>query len=198
MAIRVGGTDGGSFRRRKRNTRIVRGQAAKPFRPIENPFPQKEEFRLGTFRIIEEKDDYLICEGYDPNPKVPASEVTPHAVQILNIAKPPLLQKTPWHGTYVPLIVNGTETFVTFTYTEVGKRIATATVDGEEVQEVQRITMDYFEGDTIVAVKTAKDAVRNGMDVYGAASRSEQGGLLTWVDLNVSGRCWAATEEEPA
>ena len=190
MGITVGGHGKGPRKRRTR--RFVPGQPAKPFRPTENPFPEKEEFQFGTYRIIEEKDDYLICEGYDPRAKNPFAEYTPDAIRQLKVAKPPLLLKSPWDGQTVSLIVDGTATPVTFQYTGTGKRTATAGA----VEEVQRITMDYFVGDSIVAVQIGKNAWQQGMVVNDVKVQDENGANLSWVDLNVSGRCWAKTDEE--
>lgn len=80
----------GSSRKRGRN-KLPPPPPKKPLRPTENPFPEKKDFRLGQYRVVEERDDYLICTGYDPNAKNPASEVTPSAFRsgvLLKIAKP--------------------------------------------------------------------------------------------------------------
>lgn len=202
MGITTGGSGGERPRRIRRRRRIERGQPQKPFKPVENTFPQQEGLRLGYYKIEEHKDDYLICRGFDPNVRNPAGIVTPSAPQKINIAKPPLLQKTPWHEKTVELIVDGEPTDVTFEYTdEVGKRIARATInEGEEdeveVEEVQRITMDYFEDDVIVAVQVSRNTWQNFIEINEEKIRNEDGGLMTWIDLNVSGRCWAKTGEE--
>ena len=161
----------------------------KPQQPIKNPFfAEKMEFRLGLYQIIQEKDDYLICQGWNPNAKGTSARFTPSAFQPINVAKPSLLQKTGYHGQTVNLIVDGTPTEVTFNYSssEVGKRTATA----GEVTEIQRITMDYFVGDTITAVEVRKNSAVDGCDTL-----TETGSRLTWVDLNFSGRCWAVSSE---
>ena len=123
----------------------------KPLQNVNNPFAEKKEFRLGLYHIVEERHDYLICQGWNPNAKGTSARFTPSAFQPINVAKPSLLQKTGYHGQTVNLIVDGTPTEVTFNYSssEVGKRTATA----GEVTEIQRITMDYLVGDTITAVE---------------------------------------------
>lgn len=162
-------------------------KASGPLLPVEkSPFPGTEEFRLGGYRIIEEKDDYLICKGLDPNAIDPFGQHAPSVIRTIKVVKPSLLQRTPWDGKTVNLIVGGVPTNVTFEYTGIGVRIARATVDSEEAEEVQRITMDYIPGDTLIAVKIRKNDAVDGVDVYSA-----RGGRLSWVDLNMSGRCWA-------
>ena len=193
----MGGMKGSSYvssgKGRHTKRPIERGQARMPIRPIENPFPAKSEFRLGLYHIIAEKDDYLICRGYDPNAKELVAIHTPAAFKTIRVAKPSLLQRTPWDGETVELIVAGGTVEVTFEYDEnaVGKRTAKATVEGEAVEEIQRITMDYFKGDTITAVE-----VRENHAVDGSDTDTESGVRLTWVDLNFSGRCWAVSDEE--
>ena len=160
----------------------------KPLQNVNNPFAEKKEFRLGLYHIVEERHDYLICQGWNPNAKGTSAQYTPSAFQTINVAKPSLLQRTPWNGQPVDLIVGGVATAVTFTYplTVVGMRIATA----GEVTEIQRITMDYFVGDTITAVEVRKNSAVDGGDTL-----TETGSRLTWVDLNFSGRCWAVSSE---
>jgi len=143
---------------------------------------QGEDFRLGLFKIEEERDDYLLCRGYDPH-------AHHRHKQLLKISKPSLLLKTPWDGQTVTL---GNRD-VTFEYIDIGKRIARAIIDDELIEEVQKITMDYFPGDTIVAVQVRTSYDVDGMDVY-----TEEGGALSWLDLNMSGRCWAVDLEEEA
>lgn len=85
-----GGSFGGGGRKRSPIPMEPR-DPKKPLRPTENPLPEKPDFRLGQYRIIEERDDYLLCTGYDPNAKNPASEVTPSAFRtgaLMKVAKP--------------------------------------------------------------------------------------------------------------
>lgn len=81
----------GSSRKRNR-VQMPPAPPKKPLQPIEHsPFPEKKDFRLGHYRVVEEMDDYLLCTGYDPNAKNPGAEVTPSAFRsgvLLKIAKP--------------------------------------------------------------------------------------------------------------
>jgi hypothetical protein len=152
-----------------------------------------EKLRLGTFRLLEERDDYLICKGYDPN----APKRKWH--QRILVAKPWLLQRTPWDGATVTL--GGKD--VTFEYqleTQSGrgrlKRIARATVYDDEgnpeaIEEIQRITMDYLANDVITATQNRKTSVHDYID-----ARTETGRRIHWIDLNSSGRCWAVALDE--
>lgn len=196
MGIRVGGGKGfinvGGGEGLHLPGRLSGPPPKKPLEPIQNPFPEKEEFRLGVYQLIEEFDDYLTCKGYDPNAER-ATRYTRGAHKTIKVAKPALLQRTPWDGQTVNLIVDGVETPVTFQYTGIGVRTATATIGDEEVSEIQRITMDYIPGDVIVAVEVRKSAAVDGMDVYAPGGSGQKG--LTWLDLNMSGRSWATDEE---
>lgn len=185
-----------------------------PLSPIDNPFGYSDEqrpFRLGVFLFLEEHDDYLVCRGYDPNAALEAH--TPAAHKTITVAKPSLLMRTPWDGQSAILTVDGIPTAVTYEYSdEVGKRTARATVDGEDIEEIQRITMDYHVGDIIVAVQVKHNATVDGIPRSAAESYDfvppsarpditigqsiDAGGLLrlTWVDLNYSARCWAVSD----
>lgn len=189
MGIKFGGGAGLPFGRPKPSPL----QPIKPFSPIQDeiPVPVEKKLRLGVFFLLEERDDYLICKGYDPNGSGSVRRK-------IKVAKPWLLQKTRWHGQTVPLIVGGRTVPVTFEYTGLGKRIARATVvsdDGEEeeVEETQRITMDYFAGDAILAARVRQDAQREG---FALSERLARPGRRLWLDLNMSGRCWAVSEDE--
>lgn len=130
----------------------------------------------GLFEIREERDDYLLCVGYNP-----------HGGQgfglneVIAIAKPYLLLKTPWDGRTVE--VEGIR--VSYEYTDVGVRKASGRVDGELVEETQKITESYTPGDIITAVRM----VRGQHDNYGYAAEDNQ--PLEFVDQNMSGRAWA-------
>lgn len=87
------GVGGGSFSgKRKPPAQLPPPPPKKPLQPVEeSPFPDKREFRLGIYRVLEERDNYLLCTGYDPNAKDPFSEVTPSAFQtgtLMKVAKP--------------------------------------------------------------------------------------------------------------
>jgi len=196
MGIRTGGRK--VSRRRPRGIAAgggsgfpeIQGQRQELTPPVPTtPFlTDKKGFRLGIYVIQEEKDDYLICKGFDPNAKFPFSEYSPPVPEkTILVAKPNMLQKTPWDGVTVELIVNGSPADVTFTYTDIGAR--TASSPGE-TDEVQRITMDYIVDDIIVAVEVRKNSGVDGLDAH-----TEDGVRLSWIDLNVSGRCWAVSDE---
>lgn len=191
------GTPGGVGSSRKRDKRppaLVKSK--KPLRPIEDTFPRKQALRLGQYRVIEEKDDYLLCTGFDPNAENPFAEVTPTAFRtgvLMKVAKPWALQRTIWEQG--PVTIGGVEYTFEYSDDEFGVRTARWTdEDGEEQEEEQRIDIAYtvsaqFEppkqGDLIVAVEIKKNAAVEGMTVT-----DEEGTRLRWMDLNVSGRHW--------
>jgi hypothetical protein len=192
MGVHLGGRGRDSSRRKRRPARIERGQAQKPFRPIENPFPSKGEFRLGVYQIVEEKDDYLVCRGFDPRAKNPFAKVTPSAPRTIKVAKPPLLTRTPWDGRSVE--INGIT--YSYEYDSAYERTVTWTEDEEEQEEEQQIEIPYFEDDIIVAIEVRQNLVQDVIEVNEEKIRSEEGGLLSWIDLNVSGRHWASTSSD--
>ena len=189
MGINSGGGDGGIVRRKIRHRKIEKGQPPKPFLPVENPFPSKEEFRLGTYQIVQELDDYLLCKGYDPQAKNPFGQYTPAAHKTVTIAKPPLLQKTPWDGETIE--IGGTEYTYAYDASEIGLRTVTWTDDDDvEQEETQRIDTGYFVDDTIVALEVSKNQWQDGLEVNEWKVVDGNGAILSWVDLNVSGRKW--------
>jgi hypothetical protein len=163
-------------------------KAQKPFLPIENPFPEIKEFRMGVYKIIEERDDYIICRGYDPNSKFPSSQYTPAAHKTIKVAKPSLLQRTVWENAAFVDIGDRRYTYV-YSDTEYGVRTATWVpvddTDGDETEEEQTIETAYFPDDVLVAVEIRATELVDGIDV-----ESEVGGRLSWIDLNMSGRHW--------
>jgi hypothetical protein len=179
----------GSSRKRNKSMGLPPPPPRKPLQPdTTSPFPEKKDFRLGQYRVIEERGDYLLCTGYDPNAKNPFSEVTPSAFrtgELLKIAKPPALQQTPWEG---GATIGGVA--YTFEYTGMGLRTARWTDDdGNDQEEEQGIGIPYVVegvGDIIVAVQIRKNAAVDGMEFT-----DEEGTRLRWMDLNVSGRHWS-------
>lgn len=179
--------------RRKKQPQLPPAPPKKPLPPVENPFPENKGFRLGQYQVVEERADYLLCTGYDPNAKNPASEVTPSAFRsgsLMKVAKPPALQQTPWEAG--PVNIGGT--MYTFEYTGLGLRTARWTnEDGDEQEEEQGIGIPYIVegvGDIIVACQIKKNAAVEGMEFT-----DEDGARLRWMDLNVSGRHWATSVE---
>lgn len=102
------------------------------------------------FRVDEEFDDILICTplayGPDPEPHSPTG-VNPDVKQVI-VAKPRILQKTPYDGeTVVALGEN-----FTYTYTDIGKRTTVGSVRGSYPEEIYPA---YFSGDIIAATRTS-------------------------------------------
>lgn len=195
MGINTGSGGTGSNKRRIRKPvrRIERGQAQSPFRPTENPFPEMLPFRLGTYEVLEIKDDYLVCKGFDPNSKYPFSQYTPSAPQKkIKVAKPPLLQRTPWDGESVEI----DSITYTYEYSDAGTRTKTWTdSEGEEQEEEETIEIPYFVGDIVVAVEIRKNDVQDGFEVNETKVKTDDDGIISWVDLNVSGRHWAGPSD---
>lgn len=181
----------GSSRKRGRN-QMPPPPPKKPLKPVESPLPQKPEFRLGQYRVLEERDDYLICTGFDPNAKNPLSEVTPSAFRsghFLKIAKPWELQRTLWDGQTVE--IGGVE--YTYEYSDSEKGVRTAT-DEDGNEEEQRIDSPYLlEGyeTFITAAEIRKSAAVDGMDNV----TDDDGTRLRWMDLNVAGRHWKSASD---
>jgi hypothetical protein len=163
-------------------------KSQKPFLPIENPFPEIKEFRMGAYKIIEERDDYVICKGFDPNAKSPLAQYTPAAHKTIKVAKPSLLQRTVWEDAEYVDIGDRRYTYV-YSDEEFGIRTATWVpvddTDGDETEEEQTIETAYFPDDVLVAVEIRATELVDGIDV-----ESEVGGRLSWIDLNISGRHW--------
>jgi len=158
------------------------------------PSPEKPPFRLGIYEILEEKDDYLVCRGFDPNAVNPFAEVTPSAQRTIDVAKPPLLMRTPWDGVD-PVEIGGVEYTFEYDTDIIGVRTAFWTDEDDVDQEVEEtIDIPYFVGDMILAVEVALSPVVDGMEVNGSKTRTDSddddGALITWVDCNVSGRHW--------
>ena len=131
-----------------------------------NPEP-----RQAQMTVKELKDDYLICEGRDPATRVPLMDVP--------VAKPYLLQKTPWDGKRQ--VVDGKQ--VQYTYEDNGTREAKATIDDEEVTETQKITPDYFVGDVI--------SVERISALKPLQVTTDSGDPVVLLDQNTGGRTWA-------
>jgi hypothetical protein len=185
----------GSSNRRKRPA-FPPPPPKKPLQPTtDNPFPEKKDFRLGQYRVLEERDDYLLCTGFDPNAKNPFSEVTPSAFRtgsLLKVAKPPALQRTVWEAT--PVTIDGVEYTYEYDDAEYGVRTVTGDDDSEEEQRIDPpYVLPTGIGDIIVAVQIRKSAAVDGMEV-----EDEEGTRLRWVDLNVSGRHWKGASETDA
>lgn len=132
------------------------------------------------FVVLQEFPDYLLCVPFQPKtdshgnwiPQPYDKTLGQDSVAQLYVAKPYLLQKTPWGGKTVT--INGVDT--TYAYSsDLDKR--TATTNSGVVTETYR---PYAPGEVISAV-----ALGDGLD--GADSQ-----LITWEDLNCGGRAWNA------
>jgi len=191
----LGGSDGGDKRRMLPPKFPANKTVRSPYQGFRHPplyDPGRghnlplvpDTLRIGMFEILEdgEFDDYLLCKGYDPDTKKFLPEV--------KIAKPHLLQRTPFHGETVTL----RDMEVSYEYQEqIGLRLAQVTAseeDGDTLQEFQRITEDYYKGDILQAIRA-----RRSRSVDNTEWPNEEGVMFEWVDLNASGRAWAVTKE---
>lgn len=193
MGINAGSRKGGASGQKRANKAarpIQAVQERKPFLPLaENPFPFKDIFRLGMFEVTELiNGDYIECKGLDPNAKDPFSNTTPSTpLKRIKVARPPLLQRTPWDGEEVE--IEG----ITYSYeysSDYERTKSYTDEDGNDQEDSEEINIPYFVGDTIIAAQLQRNAVQDGLIVNEEKSRNQDDGLLTWVDLNVSGRDW--------
>ena len=171
-------------RKRRRKPPYTNMPDRPPLDPVSGQFGSldPEQTRLqGLYQIQEEFDDYLLCVGYNPHEGA-------GSMRTVAIAKPWRLLKTPFHGRTET--VGGLE--LSYDYTGIGQREVTATVDGEEVTEVHKITQDYMSGDVISAVPMVRGRDRH----YGYAGND--GTPLKLVDANMSARAWAVDQNAEA
>lgn len=212
MGIKVGGGKGFVNVGGGEGLQISPAPSRAPDMPVFNdlakghnqPF-RHDQFRLGLFKVVEEHENHLTCRGYDPNGMSKGK-------QTVNVAKPWLLLQTEWNkedrrekDKEESVTIGDLEITYEYDEEEIGKRVAKATIKGKEVKETQLITPNYFEDDMLVCVQCRDNGLYDGIP----ASVAEQEGIgewdtfpasqvpggkdarLTWVDLNVSGRCWA-------
>jgi len=182
MGIDTGGNSlGPPFPRRRVKRGAYKGfRNPPPFNPLTGKYePLADEASVGRiafFTLVEEFDDYLVCEGFDP---LAGEQIT------AAVAKPFLLQRSPFDGKSVDF--NGL--VVNYVYSEAGVRQASGQVSGTYVAETQAITPDYFVGDT---VSVARVQIGQGNDSTGY---TDADGLpIEWADLNVGARTWAVVE----
>lgn len=183
------GAGGGSFsgkgNKPRRKIPFAPPPPKEPYQPIpDSPFPENKGFKLGQYRVVEERDNYVICRGFDPNAKDPFAEITPSAYRTIKVAKPPILQRSAWDGQTVT--IGGVS--YTYTYTDTGVRTAQWTNSSGTQQQEERIDTPYLVDDLITAVEIRK----NAGPVEGMEVTDEDGTRLRWLDLNVSGRHWHA------
>ena len=96
------------------------------------------------------------------------------------------MQRGPWDGETVT--IDGVA--YTYTYTDDNNRSKAWTSGGESQDEDEEINVPYFVGDSIVAVEIRKNQVVDGFAVNEDKVRDSEDALISWVDLNVSGRAW--------
>jgi hypothetical protein len=197
MAISVGGSQnlggsgGGDQRRMLPPGFPSQKLAPSPYQGFQHPplydpgrghnlplVPDLPSSRVGLFKILENgiKDDYLICEGFDPN--------TDDFLRKVSVAKPYLLQRKPFDGK------EGKVGSVDVSYEYVdgangSLRIVRAVLTGDyPVTEHQRVTPHYAKDDIVLVVKCAKKPP-------GEQWKDENGREIEWIDLNFGARAWA-------
>lgn len=119
---------------------------------------------VAAFRLRSVAGDYLICRPWGD----PAGEA-------IQIAKPSLLRRTPFH--------NQTYNYVSYVYTSSVSRTATINGDVEE----QIVIPPYVWDDRIVATSP----ILGGTDVI-AHEGTEDEMVVIWEDDNRDARAWAA------
>lgn len=130
--------------------------------------PLRPTAPVALFRVLEEKDEYLVCEGYDPFEGYFWKEVA--------VAKPYLLQETPFDGQTVD--------DVTYTYQSKSVRKAVHA----DWTSIQRVTPSYYVDTTtedIIACARSFIVVADHTGLF-----DDDGKPVEWIDLNFSGRRW--------
>jgi hypothetical protein len=182
MAINIGGKLGKlpqPFKKRIQRISATRGfRFPTPYDPrTGHNVPLTPGPHVGLFTVLEEFEDHLVCEGYDPDKNKWLDEIF--------VAKPYVLQQTPFDGESVVY----SDMTVSYAYTAIGKRTASATIDEEAVEENQRITPDYFADEELTCIRAAIQGHKDsGLVIDDVIS-------VEWVDLNAAGRCWAEVVE---
>ena len=195
---------------RKRRSPAPSFRQPPPFNPITGrhaPIGWNADLtRVALMQVTEEHDDYLLCRGYDHENRVGLNEVC--------VAKPLVLQKTPWDGkTYT---IDGVETTFTYDDPEVVGGVSTSrTVEEDGDSSSQTILYPYFVGDILACVKPQtklgetqgtpdEESYTAAMDILDVTSKvmyededevgeGETRKVIAWMDLNVAGRGWASS-----
>jgi hypothetical protein len=135
---------------------------------------------LNPFAVISETDDWLVCVPFiqptgangEWEPQVYDSGLDAgNPVQIL-VAKPYILQRSPWDGQTVT--INGIA--YTYSYGATGSRVA---IIGTSGSVTQNITPSYFPGDIIEGIKVPTGYTDPTLNVP-----------VVWVDANLAARKW--------
>lgn len=146
---------------------------------IDKVVPATSTVQVRSFVVRVIRNDYLVCIPFTFQEGVPQphdSTLSASATNFICVAKPRLLQRTPFHG--LTVLLDGVS--VTYTYqTTVGRRQANT----GSWQEFQRIVPPYFVGDIISARKGTTGVTTTVAD--GSSS-------VQWSDVNEAGRAWAA------
>lgn len=150
----------------KLNAPALNEQVDKVNRLVEHPLC-KQVFAVGTgrirrFEVSSETDDYLVCtEAGD----------TSSAPTYIRVAKPYMLQRTPFDGK--------TRDGISYVYDSESERTA---IDEAYEEEDQVIVPSYVPGDYVLAAFSPS----GGTGVADAPM---------WIDLNVDARAWAKVDE---
>jgi len=191
---------------RKRRSPAPAFRVPAPFNPTQGvhaPLGRNIDLtRVAMMQVLEDRGDYLLCRGYDPEAEVFLNQVS--------VAKPLVLQTTPWDAkTYT---IDGKE--AEFTYNEpeddgltISRTIEYSWNDGEAHSHTVEQTMSYpyFVGDILAAVKPKtklgetpgvfdldlyeEDMELTDLEVEIMCDEDEK--PIAWMDLNVAGRGWS-------
>lgn len=142
---------------------------------------------LTVFEIVTVHDDYLMCAAvasFSATMQPIPVAIAPGAEETLyTVWKPWALRKTPFDGL--------TRDGIGYAYDASGPRLATRVSDNAE--EWQEVTPSYVARDAVTPIA--------GDVIYAATLRTipkASGAEEQYIDANLSGRCWAVTEEPAA
>lgn len=146
--------------------------------------PPASGTKIRLFKVLEEKDDYLVCLRHTPG-VAPSEDAEP-----VNVAKPYLLQREPFHNQTIDYV----RAKIRYVYDEttnpakIGTRIATVTdiTSGDDnveetdegTAEAQLIVPPYYVGDIITAFQGDSGV------------KDEENKSVAWSDMNSGSRCW--------
>lgn len=175
--------------------------------------PAPDLTRLATMQVVSLEDDYLVCTGLDPE--------TGKVMNDVLVAKPYLLQKTPWDGRWLKTPEDDARNYTDsqFAYSSAVTR-ATRQWEGGSIPDnyvTETIEPPYFVGDIIVAAKPMtrlgetpgmpdpddpaqsqptneeEELARNMIIMTnGEDEDSEDFRHIAWMDINVAGRRWTS------